>query len=115
MINAPKWVDIDVIGEHTKQKYFGRFALKPYLTNGERADAVRLSETYFRGISENTNQKMFLSALAFLSMHIVETDAKWWTSNGLDLLDEAPVWAIINKLSEIQDPNFGKPKDPTTE
>lgn len=111
MNNTTKWVDIDVTGEQTKQKYFGRFCLKPYLTHGERADAIRLAETYFRGITENKDQRMFLSTLAFLAMHITETDAKWWVNNGLDMLDEAPVWAIVNKLSEVQDPDFGKVKE----
>jgi hypothetical protein len=110
MNNTPKWIDIDVVGEVTKQKLFGRFCLKPYLTHGERADAVRLSETMFRGINETVDQRKFMSILAFLSLHITETDAKWWTNNGIDLFDESPVYAIVAKLAEIQDPDFGKAK-----
>ena len=111
-----KWVDVDVIGEVSKKKFFGRFNLKPYLSHRERADAVRLAETYMRGISESTDQRLFLTTLAFLAMHIVETDAKWWkeSTNGLDLVDETPVYAITKALSEIQDPDFGKPKEEET-
>ena len=49
----PQWVDVESVGESTKQKYFGRFYLKPFLTNRERADAVRLGELYARGIQDD--------------------------------------------------------------
>lgn len=111
MINTPKWVDVEVEGEQSKQKYFGRFKLKPYLNHAERADAIRMAERYSVGIVDNKEQRQFLATLAFLGMHITETDAKWWVNSGLDLIDESPIWAIVNKLSEVQDPDFGKPKD----
>ena len=114
MINAPKWVDVEVDGERTKQKYFGRFCVKPYLTLGERRDAQVLADKYCYGLG-NEDQRILYSTLAFLAIHITETDAKWWAPNGLDLLDESPVWAIANKLYELQDPDFGKPKEPKAE
>lgn len=103
MRNEPQWVDVDVEGEFTGEKYFGRFLLKPYLTNGERADAGRLAEMYFRGIKEDTAMRLFLTTLAFLKFHVQETDASWWENGeGLEIQDESPVYKLAEKLQEVQ-------------
>lgn len=102
--NNPIWTDIKVTGEWTKQEYFGRFLIKPFLTHAERADAVRLAERLSRGIEKSEAQKMFLSTLAFLKFHIQETDAKWWLEDGLSLIDEAPVYELADTLAKIQNP-----------
>ena len=101
--NESKWVDVDCVGEFTKNKYFGRFNLKPFLNHGERADAVRLSELYCRGIKENLDQRAFLSLVAFLKFHVVETDAAWFKdADGLSSYDEKPFYEIAEKLRELQ-------------
>jgi hypothetical protein len=108
--NEPKWVEVSTEGEFSGKKYFGRFCLKPYLTHGERADAVRLAEMYYRGIQQDSAQKMFLTSLAFLKFHVVETDAEWWkTQDGLSMVDESPVYKLLEELNKIQ--NVGKKKE----
>jgi len=101
--NDPCWVEVEVEGEFTKEKYHGRFYIKPYLTNGERADAVRLAEKYCRGIDRSETQKMFLTTLAFLKLHVVDADAAWWQEDGLSMLDESPIYNLSGKLTEIQE------------
>lgn len=109
MNNEPKWVDVDSTGEFTGNKYFGRFCIKPFLTHAERADAVRLAEMYYRGITQDANQRMFLTTMAFLKFHVTEFDAPWWgDTSGMSALDEAPVWALSEKLREIQALASGK-------
>ena len=108
MKNEPIWIDVDVTGELTGEKYFGRFSIKRYLTHTERSEAVRLAETLMRGIQQDVNFRTLLSSIAFLNVHIVESDAKWWTGEdvkGLDLLDEAPIWAISKQLYNAQKPD----------
>jgi hypothetical protein len=114
--NEPKWVDIKVDGEFTGEQYFGRFRVKPFLTHAERADAVRLAELYYRGISQDANQRMFLTTLAFLKFHVLESDATWWgETNGMNSFDESPVWAISEKLREVQALASGKKPPEKTE
>lgn len=109
MFNDSVWVDVQAKGEYTQREYFGRFRIKPYLTHKERADAVRLAEMYFRGINESVEQRQFLTALAFLKFHVVESDADWWNDeSGLGLYDEAPVNELLNKLVKIQNPDKEK-------
>lgn len=108
MKNEPIWIDVDVTGELTGAKYFGRFSIKRYLTHTDRSEAVRLAETLMRGIQQDLNFRTLLSTIAFLNVHIVETDAKWWVGDdtkGLDLLDEAPIWAISKQLYDAQKPS----------
>ena len=107
--NEPKWIDVEATGEVTKHKYMGRFKLKPYLTLGERADAVRLAENYCRGIVTAIDQRDFLTTLAFLNFHVVETDADWWKDEKkFQLLDEAPVYSLSRKVRELQNPEKKK-------
>lgn len=113
VFNDPKWVDVDVEGEFTKRKYFGRFYIKPYLNHAEKSDAARLAEIYTRGISKNEHLVSFLTTLAYLKFYIVETDAKWWEdeygNNGMETHDESPIWELSSKLGEIRSP--AKEKD----
>jgi hypothetical protein len=109
--NEPKWCDVDSEGEFTGRKYFGRFKIKPFLSHAERADAVRLAETYYRGITQDANQRLFLTTLAFLKFHVIETDADWWSEqNGLSITDEDPIWKISDQLQLIQGDASGKKK-----
>lgn len=102
--NEPKWIDVDVDGEVTGAKYFGRFLIKPYLTHAERADVTRLSELYNRGITADAGQRAFGMTLSYLKFHIVETDSMWWEGSGLNLLDEAPVYKLAESVRNLQAP-----------
>lgn len=113
--NDPQWRDVEIEGDFTGKKYFGRFLIKPFLTNGERADVSRLAEMYNRGLSSDGNQKAFNMTMAFLKFHIVESDATWWTDKGgLDLYDESPIFAIAEKVREVQKPAEKKEEKETT-
>src|SRR5690554_1602461 len=103
--NDPRWVDVESKGEITGRKYLGRFKLKPHLTLGERADAVRLAENYCRGIVTAVDQRNFLTTIAYLNFHVVESDATWWKDEKkFELLDEDPIYAISRKVQELQNP-----------
>ena len=105
--NDPIWIEVDCKGE-SGERYFGRFLIKKYLNHRERAEAVRMAELQCRGINQDISFRTLLSTIAFLNKHIVETDAKWWTGDdgakGLDLLDEAPIWAIGDEIHKTQKP-----------
>jgi len=104
MFNDPRWVEVKSTGEQTGQEFFGKFKLKPFLKHKERADAVRLAEAYSLGINRTDDQRLFLTTLAFLKFHVVETDADWWNEgSGLDLLDEDPVFEVARQLNKIQE------------
>lgn len=112
--NKEQWIEVDVEGEATGDKYFGKFLIKPYLTHAERSDAVRLSERLARGIDRSQAEIGFLTVLSFVKFHIIESDAAWWTkdSGGLDLYDENPIYEISKKIGELQKPK--KKTEPAT-
>jgi hypothetical protein len=102
----PKWIEINVEGETTKKKYFGKFQIKPFLTHKERSEATRLAERYMMGIETTMEQRMFLGTLALVTYHIVsvEGEVEWWKEKGLDLYDEAPIYALSAEVAKIQKP-----------
>jgi hypothetical protein len=100
--NEPKWMDVTEKGEITKHEYFGRFLIRPFLTHAERSDATRLAERYCRGIESSEAQKLFLSTMAFLKFHVVESDADWWKGDGLLLYDQSPIYALAEQVAKVQ-------------
>lgn len=112
-LNDPKWVDLDVKGERSGKQFRGNFKLKPYLAHKESADASRLAEMYRRGIQDDWDQRTFLTLLAYLKFHVIETDAVWWKAeSGLDLIDRDPVITLGEKLSEVQGVKNEKDAEP---
>jgi hypothetical protein len=104
MNNEPKWIDINTKGEETGCQYTGSFQIKPYLNLQERSDALRLAGTYTRGFTSPSDIE-FYYMLAFITFHIIGSpDVGWWTSNGLTLLDKAPIFALNNEIMKIKDP-----------
>jgi hypothetical protein len=98
------WLDLGegVIGEFTKTKYFGRFLIKPFLSNEEKTDVSRIATVYNRGI-DDPDRRMFTLTVAFLKMHVQETDAAWWSEKaGNDLLDESPIYGIAKLVNQAQ-------------
>lgn len=103
LLNQPKWMEVNSVGERTGVEYFGRFLLKPFLSHKESTDAQRLTELYNRGLEESFERKNFNAMLAFLKFHVVDTDAEWYKSDsGLDALDEKPFYDLVEKVSEVQ-------------
>lgn len=103
--NEPSWIEVNCEGEFTTAKYHGRFQVKPYLTIAERADAARLASTYIRGISpDDVMMRSLLAASATLKFHILKAEAPWWTDDGLQLQDEAPIMELVKLVSELQRP-----------
>lgn len=101
-LTDPRWVDVNVEGETTGVQYTGRFQLKPFLKVFETTDAMLLAQKYGKGIDTTTNHGVLLNALAFLKYHVLASEATWWVNDGLDLLDQAPIYEIANKLTEFQ-------------
>jgi hypothetical protein len=101
----PRWIEINVDGENTGKKYFGKFQVKPFLKVKEKAEAVRLAERYMLGIETTISQREFLTTLALVTYHIVSDDSvEWWKEKGLDLYDEAPIYAIASEIKKMQTP-----------
>jgi len=100
--NPTTWVEIDIAGEVSGDKYFGRFLLKHYLGIAERSDAARLATVWNRGIDDKQHSELIElnTALAYLKFHIVETDAPWWKDFGLNVIDTSPVQALSDQLIE---------------
>jgi hypothetical protein len=101
-LREPQWHDIDCVGENTGTKYFGKFSIKPFLTHSERSEAFRLASKLSLGITD-PGHLYFLNTMAYLKYHIVDTDAQWWkSSEGLELMDELPIYTLSDKVIEIQ-------------
>lgn len=118
--NEPRWVEVDSDGEISKKKYYGKFLIKPFLTHREKADALRLAEKYCLGINQSVEMRLFLTTVAFLNFHIQDFEADWWVGDnenrhGLDLIEENPVYAISNKIKELQYPEEAKKDDPNSD
>ena len=63
-----------------------------------------MAEAYCVGIDKSSDQRLFLSTLAFLKFHVVESNATWWNDGfGLEIVDEEPVFEISRKIQEIQE------------
>jgi hypothetical protein len=112
--NEPIWIEVDCKGE-SGEKYFGRFRVKKYLSHRERSDAVRSAEFLCRGITQDITFRTFLSTIAFLNIHILETDAAWWKGEegqkGMDLSDEKPIWDIAEQINKAQKPPVETPTE----
>jgi hypothetical protein len=102
--NSPSFVSIeDVKGETTGTVFNGKFKVKPYITNRERSDVARLMDDLANGIITDTSQRVLLSTIAHLSFHVVEAP-DWWGDMGLDLVDQEPIYALSDKVKELQNP-----------
>ena len=102
-LSDPRWVDVDVEGEYTGTKYHGRFQLKPFLMVSEKTEVVLLAQKLKKGLTDTNGHTLLLEALAFLSFHIQAFEAPWWSEDGLNMLDESPIYELSNKLREFQE------------
>ena len=85
----------------------GQFLIKKYLTHREKSDVIRLTELLLRNIERNQEAILFYSAIAQLAFHVVESP-EWWGDKGMDLLDGEPVWALMEKVYKLQNPESEK-------
>lgn len=115
MLSDDIWVEIETTGEVTGTKYFGKFLIKPFLTHSERSEAYKLATKNCLGLEDAAPHRILLTTMSFLKYHIKEADAnaKWWSAaNGHDLFDEAPVYALSDKVGEIQASRRPKADEP---
>ena len=107
--NDPQWIEVDVVGETTKRKYFGKFYVKPYLTLREQSDAEQLAGLYTRGLPD-TPLKDILWAVGKLKFHIIKFEADWWkgasdgVGEGLELFEASPVHKLVTLVNAMQLP-----------
>lgn len=102
--NGPFFLQLEnITGEFTGEIYNGEFQVKKYLTNRERSDVARLTESWIRGIERNQDEMTFLSTLAHLAFHVTKAPT-WWGDKGFDLQDREPVWKLADLLLDLQKP-----------
>lgn len=103
----PRWVDIDVTADEdgaTGQRYTGRFCIKPFLTLREQGEAQVHANKITHGVDITTDIGSNLYFLAWLKFYIKETEnCSWWVNDGLDLLDVAPVDALLKEVKNLKD------------
>lgn len=99
----PKWVELDVIGEESGFHYTGRFQVKPFLTNAEKADASRLASGRCVGI-DNPGVVDMLVAVSLLSFYIKDSENAPWYKPGvfLDIPDVSPISQLSEKIAELR-------------
>jgi hypothetical protein len=114
--NEPVYVTLDGCkGSNTGADYSeGQFLVKKYLSHREKNDVIRLTELLLRNIERNKDAILFYSALSQLAFHVVECPA-WWGDKGMDLFDTEPVWALMDKIYELQNPEVLKKEETTSE
>jgi hypothetical protein len=106
--NTPIWLDLDCRGELSGFRYTGRFFVKKYLTGKDRTN-YNLKANKEAGALPPGNQRALIFALARLDCHIEQADAVWWTKDtgsdlaGLNLVDDEPVFQILEGISKLQD------------
>jgi hypothetical protein len=111
-LNDPKTVAVDVVGELTKRSYAGVFKIKPLLSHRDRLQRDEFKRQLLGSNSEsNVSQEALKSALIFskIWVHTIESPS-WWkdSNNGLDLIDEEPVVALLDKILGIEIELVGK-------
>jgi hypothetical protein len=104
--NEPVYVCLDGCkGSDTGFDYSdGQFLIKKYLTHREKNDVIRLTELLLHNIERNQDAILFYSAIAQLAFHIVEAP-EWWGDKGMDLIDREPVWALMERIYNLQNPD----------
>lgn len=105
VINDPKSFSVDVEGKFTKTKYMGVFKVRPLLSHRDKLRREEIRRQLVGTFSEGASEDAFRIATVFSKIwaHLVEAPS-WWkdAGNGIDLLDEEPVEAVISKLIEYE-------------
>lgn len=111
ILNDPRSFSVEVEGTTTKQKYNGLFKMKPLLSHREKLRRDEIKRQILGALPEGALQASERTAIIFskIWVHLIESPA-WWreAGNGLDLLDEEPVMAVIDKIVDIEMEVLGK-------
>ncbi len=105
VLNDPKSFSVDVEGKFTKQKYMGVFKVRPLLSHRDKLRREEIRRQLIGTFGENVSEDAYRIASVFSKIwaHLVEAPS-WWkdAGNGIELLDEEPVEAVISKLVEFE-------------
>lgn len=105
ILNDPKTFAIDVVGSITQRQYTGLFKIKPLLSHREKLRKDEYRRQLLGANTDFTSQEAAKIAGVFSSIwaHMVDAPS-WWkeAGNGVDLIDEEPVIAVLDKIDEFQ-------------
>ena len=96
-----RFIEIDVYGENTGERYFGQIEVKLYLTNTEKAEMARKTSKLISGIDLRHEMASTIQLIANLDAHI-KTKPEWWGEDGMSMEDNEPIYAVSKKLREVQ-------------
>lgn len=111
VLNDPKSFSIDVEGSITKRRYEGVFKVRPLLTHRQKLQRDEMKRQLLGAMPESATNDAFKTAVIFskIWIHLVEAPS-WWkdAANGIELLDEEPVSAVVDKIVDIENEVMGK-------
>lgn len=106
MSNLPVEFSISVVGEVTGESYKGVFKAKPFLSHRDTMTQDQMRRDLLGTKPESAGTSAISSALVFskIWIHLTGAVPNFWkdASNGLDLLDEAPVVAVYDNIVRIE-------------
>jgi hypothetical protein len=110
ILNDPKTFVVDVEGSITKQRFQGLFKVRPLLSHRDklRRDELKRSLIGAQPDATSVNAMRISEIFSKIWAHTVEAPS-WWkdAGNGLDLIDEEPVVAVIDKIVELEQELLG--------
>ena len=110
ILNDPKSFSVDVEGSMTKNTYKGVFKVRPLLSHRDKLRRDEIKRQLVGGTPDGTGVAALRIAEIFSKIwaHLVEAPS-WWkdAGNGLDLIDEEPVVAVIDKIVDIEQEAMG--------
>lgn len=95
--NEPVGFSINLIGDFTGDKWFGKFEAKVALSHRDRLTRDRLRREYLGSKSEDASDEARATAVVFSELHVRLTKwPEWWVGadGGMELKD-------LNLISEI--------------
>jgi hypothetical protein len=105
MANLPVEFTINVTGEITGETFRGVFKVKPRLSHRDTLLQDQMRRDLLGPKPGEAGQSAVASALVFSKIwaHLSEAP-NWWkdASNGVDLLDEAPVVAVYDAVQKAE-------------
>lgn len=104
--NDPKSFSVDVEGSTTKRRYNGVFKVRPLLSHRQKLQKDEMKRQLLGMLPDGASNDAFKTAVIFSTIwaHLVEAPG-WWkdASNGIDLLDEEPIEAVIDKIVAFEE------------
>jgi hypothetical protein len=105
ILNDPRSFLVDVVGSSTGRKYNGLFRVKPFLSHRDKLRRDEIKRQLIGSLPDGTSNAASQIAEIFgkIWAHLVEAPS-WWkdAGNGIDLIDEEPVVAVIEELTRIE-------------